>query len=125
MKSWIVKDHLMINLVLDTTRKKHTMKLALLRSMMQVLHCQKVKEKLQVKNLHKERKLSEEQSKEDTKKPPLHLKKFRKETPSRWTPKQRYENVFHGHCFSCNEYGHKALDCRHYARKDVGRFHNT
>jgi hypothetical protein len=52
-------------------------------------------------------------------------RKFRRETPSRWTPKQRYENVFHGHCFSCNEYGHKALDCRHYARKDVGRFHNT
>jgi hypothetical protein len=51
--------------------------------------------------------------------------KFRKETPSRWTQKKRYENVFHGHCFSCNEYGHKALDCRHYARKDVGRFHNT
>jgi hypothetical protein len=51
--------------------------------------------------------------------------KFRRETPSRWTPKQRYENVFHGHCFSCNEYGHKALDCRHYARKYVGRFHNT
>jgi hypothetical protein len=31
-------------------------------------------------------------------------------TPSRWTPKQRYENVFHGHCYSCNEYGHKALE---------------
>jgi hypothetical protein len=51
--------------------------------------------------------------------------KFKRETPSRWTPKQRYENVFHGHCYSCNEYGHKALDCRHYARKDNGRFHNT
>jgi hypothetical protein len=52
-------------------------------------------------------------------------RKFRRETPSRWTPKQRYENVFHGHCYSCNEYGHKDLDCRHYARKDNGRFHNT
>jgi hypothetical protein len=55
---------------------------------------------------------------------PTPQSKFRRETPSRWTPKQRYENIFHGHCFSCNEYGHKALDCRHYARKDVGRFHN-
>jgi hypothetical protein len=43
--------------------------------------------------------------------------KFKKETPSRWTQKKRYENVFNGHCFSCNEYGHKALDCRHHARK--------
>jgi hypothetical protein len=51
--------------------------------------------------------------------------KFRRETPSRWTPKQRYANVFHGHCYSCNDYGHKALDCIHYARKYYGRFHNT
>jgi hypothetical protein len=55
---------------------------------------------------------------------PTPQSKFRRETPSRWTPKQRYENIFHGHCFSCNEYGHKALECRHYARKDVGRFNN-
>jgi hypothetical protein len=44
--------------------------------------------------------------------------KFKRETPSRWTPKQRYENIFHGHFYSCKEYGHKALDCKHYARKD-------
>jgi hypothetical protein len=31
-------------------------------------------------------------------------------TPSIWTPKQRYENVFHGHYYSCNEYGHKDLE---------------
>jgi hypothetical protein len=52
-------------------------------------------------------------------------RKFRREIPSRWTPKKRYENVFHGHCYSCNEYRHKALNCKHYARKDNGRFHNT
>jgi hypothetical protein len=23
------------------------------------------------------------------------------------TPKKRYESIFHGHCYSCNEYGHK------------------
>jgi hypothetical protein len=50
--------------------------------------------------------------------------KSRRETPSRWTIKQRYEHVFYGHFYSCNEYGHKALDCRH-ARKDNGRFNNT
>jgi hypothetical protein len=27
----------------------------------------------------------------------------------KWAPKQRYESVFHGQCYSCNEYGHKAL----------------
>jgi hypothetical protein len=48
-----------------------------------------------------------------------------RETPSIWTPKQRYESVFHGHCYSCNEYGHKALKCRYYARRDNERFHNT
>jgi chromosome segregation ATPase len=49
----------------------------------------------------------------------------RRETSSIWTPKQRYENVFHGQCYSCNEYGHKALECRFYARRDNERFHNT
>jgi hypothetical protein len=49
----------------------------------------------------------------------------RRDTPSRWKSKKRYENVFHGQCYSCNEYGHKALECRYYARKDSERFHNT
>jgi hypothetical protein len=44
---------------------------------------------------------------------------------SRWTPKQRYENAFHGQCYSCNEYGHKFLECIYYARKDSEIFHNT
>jgi hypothetical protein len=46
-------------------------------------------------------------------------------TPSRWTPKQRYANVFHGHRYSCNEYGHKDLECSLYARRDNEIFHNT
>jgi hypothetical protein len=50
--------------------------------------------------------------------------KFRRETPSRWTQKKMYENVFNGHYLSCNGYGQKALDCRHYARKGVGGFHD-
>jgi hypothetical protein len=40
------------------------------------------------------------------------------------TPKQRYESIFHGHCYSCNEYGHKAFECRSYERIYNGRFHN-
>jgi hypothetical protein len=49
-------------------------------------------------------------------------KQIQKREPSRWTPKQRYENV---HCYSCNEYGHKALEHRYYARKYNEIFHNT
>jgi hypothetical protein len=41
------------------------------------------------------------------------------------TPKQRYESVFHGYCYSCNGYGHKAFECRSYERRHYGRFHNT
>jgi hypothetical protein len=52
-------------------------------------------------------------------------RKFKRETPSIWTPKRRYKNVFHGHCYSCNEYGHKYLECIYYARKYNERFHNT
>jgi hypothetical protein len=32
------------------------------------------------------------------------------------TPKQRYESIFHGHCYSCNGYGHKAFECRSYEK---------
>jgi hypothetical protein len=59
----------MRNLVFDTTRKQHTLKLAFIISMMHVLHFQRVKAKM-----HKERKLSEDQNKEYTKNPFLHLK---------------------------------------------------
>jgi hypothetical protein len=50
--------------------------------------------------------------------------KFRRETPS-WMNQRRYESVFNGYCFSCNEYGHKALDCRHHGRKQFGGFNNS
>jgi hypothetical protein len=41
------------------------------------------------------------------------------------TPKQRYESIFHGHCYSCSGYGHKAFECRSYERRYNGRFYNT
>ena len=47
-------------------------------------------------------------------------------TPQRkWTPKKRYESVFHGQCYSCNEYGQKYLECKSYARGNERIFHNT
>ena len=51
---------------------------------------------------------------------PIPQDKFRRETPSRLIQKPKYENVFNGYCFSCNQFGHKALDCKHYARRSVG-----
>jgi hypothetical protein len=50
--------------------------------------------------------------------------KFRRETPS-WMNQRRYESIFNDYCFSCNIYGHKALDCRHHGKKQVGRFNNS
>jgi hypothetical protein len=44
--------------------------------------------------------------------------KFKRETPS-WMNQRRYESVFNSYCFSCNVYGHKALDCRHHGRKKL------
>jgi hypothetical protein len=41
------------------------------------------------------------------------------------TPKKRYESIFHGHCYSCNGYGHKDFECRSYERIYNGRFYNT
>jgi hypothetical protein len=41
------------------------------------------------------------------------------------TPNQRYESIFHGHCYSCNGYGHKYFECRDYERRYNGRFYNT
>ena len=57
----------MINQVLDTTRKLHMLKQSPQRST-------RMEKMLQVNHLHKARKLSKEQSKEDIKKPSLHLK---------------------------------------------------
>jgi hypothetical protein len=41
------------------------------------------------------------------------------------TPKQRYESIFHGNCYSCNGYGSKAFECRSYERRYNGKFYNT
>jgi hypothetical protein len=41
------------------------------------------------------------------------------------TPKQRYESIFHGHCYSCSEYGPKSFECRAYERRYNERFYNT
>ena len=29
----------------------------------------------------------------------------------------RYQHIFYGYCYSCGKFGHKALECRTYPRK--------
>jgi hypothetical protein len=64
----------MINQVLDTTKKLHMLKQAPERSIRQVPHSQRMEIMLQFNHLHKAKKVSKQQSKEDIKKPSLHLK---------------------------------------------------
>ena len=40
----------------------------------------------------------------------------RGQAPSRRPPMPRYQNFFSGLCYVCNNYGHKAIDCRTYIR---------
>ena len=41
---------------------------------------------------------------------------LRRHAPSRRPPIPRYQNFLSGLCYACNNYGHKAIDCRTYAR---------
>jgi hypothetical protein len=47
--------------------------------------------------------------------------RFRREPTPRYDQRDRYDGTFHGYCFSCNGYGHRAVDCRRNVRRDVGR----
>jgi hypothetical protein len=49
---------------------------------------------------------------------------FKIVVPPRRPFTNRYQNLFLGYCFSCNNFGHKAIDCRAYARSDDVRDRN-
>jgi hypothetical protein len=49
---------------------------------------------------------------------------FRIVVPSRRPFTTQYQNLLLGYYFSCNKFGHKALDCRDYARSDHVRDRN-
>ena len=49
---------------------------------------------------------------------------FKRVVPRRRTFKNRYQNIFLGYCFSCNNFGHKAIDWRAYTRSDHVRDRN-
>ena len=44
-----------------------------------------------------------------------HNDEFRIYAPTRRSPIPRYQIFFFGLCYSCNNYGHKVIDCRAYA----------
>jgi hypothetical protein len=46
---------------------------------------------------------------------------FRSVASSRRPFTTRYQNLFLGYCFSCNNFGHKAIDCKAYGRNDCMR----
>ena len=41
--------------------------------------------------------------------------------PPRRTFDPRYKNTFFGYCFSCNRFGHKAINCRTYGENTSAR----
>jgi hypothetical protein len=49
---------------------------------------------------------------------------FRRVVPPRRPFTNQYQNPFLGYCFSCNNFGHKAVDYRAYARNDHVRNRN-
>ena len=40
------------------------------------------------------------------------MKRLPQEKKWRGQPFTRYTNRFHGYCFSCNEFGHKSVECK-------------
>ena len=56
--------------------------------------------------------------------PPRPQARFRREPAPRYDQTNRYDGIFHGYCFSCNDYGHRAVDCRRDFRRSVGRPNN-
>jgi hypothetical protein len=45
-------------------------------------------------------------------------KEFKRDVPPRFPFTTRYRNLFLGYYFSCNNFSHKAMDCRAYTRSD-------
>ena len=45
-----------------------------------------------------------------------HNNDLRRHAPARRPPIPRYQSIFLGLCYACNNYGHKAIDCRSYAQ---------
>jgi hypothetical protein len=71
-----------------------------------------------VKEILQEARTSKHEENEHAKNqvPTTQSSNLRKQAPSRRPPMPRYQNFFSGLCYACNNYGHKAIDCRTYIR---------
>ena len=47
-------------------------------------------------------------------------RKIRREVSPRWKQSPRYENRFNCYCYSCNDFGHRGMDCTFQGRKHTG-----
>ena len=86
--------------------------------MKQVPHSPKMKSKLLLTYLQKTSENLDEVSRTP-------LSKFEKDTSSKWNQASRYEYRFNGYCYSCNGFGHKAMDCTFHGRRCGGSANNT
>jgi hypothetical protein len=73
-----------------------------------------------INNERKKMKGNDDQQKYDS----SHKNEFRRVVLPRRPFTTRYQNLFLGYCFSCNNFGHKAIDCRSYARSDHVKVRN-
>ena len=74
--------------------------------------CEPLKEdmhKLEINKIKKDDRAWKQSSKN-------HNDDFRRSAPARRPPIPRDQIFFFGLCYSCNNYGHKAIDCRAYAQ---------
>jgi hypothetical protein len=53
-----------------------------------------------------------------------HKNEFKRVVPPRRPFTNRYQNIFLGCCFYCNNFGHKDINCKAYARRDHVRYIN-
>ena len=74
--------------------------------------CESLKENIQ----KEEMKECEEDESARRKFPATYNNDLRRHAPSRRPPISRYQSFFSGLYYTCNNYGHKAIDCRTYAR---------
>lgn len=64
-------------------------------------------------NLQKARTSRHEEDEQTKREAPVsHNNDIRKQEPSRRPPMHRQQNFFSGLCYACNNYGHKAIECK-------------
>lgn len=74
--------------------------------------CEPLKEDMQILEMKKNKEDDRAWKQSST----THDDDFRRSAPTRRPPIPRYQKNFFGLCYSCNNYGHKTIDCRPYAR---------